>query len=114
MNEKLKGFLTKDDPSDEELELFLFAMNHQGGALRCAMEKMIGAIEEHTKTLDVWIIPRLQSQKPMPKGLRNEMRVAMRTLADLQLALEYAADFAGMRSEEAYKKYHAADENGHF
>lgn len=114
MYEKLKDFLTKDDPGDEELEMFLFAMNQQGGALRGVLDRLIDAIKEHARTVDAWIIPRLRSQEPMSDGLRNEVRVAMRTMEDLQLALEYEAEFAGMKSDEAYRKYDEADSVGHF
>lgn len=114
MQEKLKGFLIKDDPSDEELELFLFAMNNQSAALRGVIEKMIGAIEEHVKTVDLWVVPRLKSTKPIPEGTWNEMRNAMRTLEGLQLYLEKASDFVGMKVERANRKYHAADDAGHF
>ncbi len=114
MQEKLKGFLMKDVPSDEELELFLFAMNNQSAALRGVIEKMIGAIEEHVKTVDLWIVPRLQSTKPLPKGTWNEIRNAMRTLEMLQLYLEKASDFVGMKVEKANRKYHEADDVRHF
>lgn len=77
MQEKFKGFLSKENPSDEELELFLFAMNNQSAALRGAIEKLIDTIEDHAKTVDAWIVPRLQSTEPLPKGLWNEMRDSM-------------------------------------
>lgn len=114
MQEKLKGFLSKENPSDEELELFLFAMNNQSAALRGVIKKMIGAIEEHVKTVDLWIVPRLQSTKPLPKGTWNEIRNAMRTLEMLQLYLERASDFVGMKVEKAYKEYQEVDVVGHF
>lgn len=114
MNEKLKGFLSKDDPSDEELELFLFAMNQQEAAMLGAVKMLLAHIRDHAKTVDTWVIPRLKSDAPFSEGLRNEMRIAMRTLEDLQLYLEYASEFAEMRSKEAYKKYREADNVGRF
>lgn len=114
MNEKLKGFLSKDNPSDEELELFLFAMNQQNAAVIGAIKKLVEHIDDYTKAVDVWIRTRLRSDKPLSAGLRDEMRIAMRTLADLHLSLENAADFAEMRSEASYKKYRNDDHVGHF
>lgn len=114
MQEKFKGFLSKENPSDEELEMFLFAMNNQSAALRGAIEKLIDTIEDHAKTVDAWIVPRLQSTEPLPKGLWNEMRVSMRTLNVLQLYLENASIFVGMKVEKANREYQEVDVVGHF
>ena len=114
MQEKLKGFLSKENPSDEELELFLFAMNGQSAALRGAIEKLIDTIEDYAKTVDAWIVPRLQSGEDIPEGLRNEMRDSMRTLNVLQSYLEKASVFVGMKVEKANREYQEVDVVGHF
>ena len=114
MQERLQGFLSKENPSDEELELFLFAMNSQSAALRGAIEKLIDAIEDNAKTVDTWIVPRLQSGEDIPEGLRNEMRDSMRTLNVLQLYLENASIFVGMKVEKANREYQEVDVVGHF
>lgn len=114
MQEKLKGFLSKENPSDEELEMFLFAMNNQSAALRGAIEKLIDTIEDYAKTVDAWIVPRLQSGEDIPEGLRNEMRDSMRTLHILQSYFEKALVFVGMKVEKADKEYQEVDVVGHF
>ena len=114
MQEKLKGFLSKENPNDEELELFLFAMNGQSAALRGAIEKLIDTIEDYAKTVDAWIVPRLQSGEDIPEGLRNEMRDSMRTLNVLQSYLEKASVFVGMKVEKANREYQEVDVVGHF
>lgn len=114
MQEKLKGFLTKENPSDEELELFLFAMNNQSAALRSAIEKLIGSVEENVEIVDSWLVPRLQSREPLPNGVWNEISDAMRTLELLQLYLENASAFVGMKVEKAHRVYQEVDVVGHF
>lgn len=114
MQEKLKGFLTKENHSDEELELFLFAMNQQQARAFGMIRNIMDHIEDQVKALNIWIMPRLQSKEQLPEGLRVEMRIAMRTLAELHLSLECASEFVEMHSEEAYKEYQKADHTGHF
>lgn len=114
MNEKLKGFLSKDDPSDEELELFLFAMNQQEAGVFGAIKRLVDHVMDHAEMVDAWVIPRLRSDAQITEGLQNEMRIAMRTLEDLRLSLENASEYVEMRSNETFKKYRKADVAGGF
>lgn len=114
MQEKLKGFLAKENPSDEELELFLFAMNQQQAGAFGTIRNIVDHIEDHAKTVNSWIMPRLNSDAQLSESLRNEIRIAMRTLQDLCIALENASDFIKMKSEGAYKIYREADSGGLF
>lgn len=114
MQERLKGFLTKENPSDEELEVFLFAMNQQQAGAFGMIHNIVDHIEDHAKVVNRWIMPRLQSEERLSAGLRNEMRIAMRTLQDLCVDLENASDFIKMKSEAAYKNYREADGVRHF
>lgn len=114
MNEKLKGFLSKDNPSDEELEIFLLAENNQCVGLRMAIDQICAYIDEHREIVDAWVIPRLRSEVPMSTGLKQEIKSAMRTLADLQIYLESTVDFVQLIEEQALDKYREADAFGHF
>lgn len=114
MQEKLKRFLTKENHSDEELELFLFAMNQQQARAFGMIRNIMDHIEDQVKAVNIWIMPRLQSKEQLSEGLRVEMRIAMRTLQNLCIDLENASDFLKMKSEAAYKNYREADGVGHF
>ena len=114
MNEKLKGFLTKDDPSDEELELFLFAMNQQMVARQVLLRNIVREIEPIVDSVNIFILPRLRSQRMLPDGLRSEMASAMTTMRDLGLALEMLQDECQEAHKNMMVRYEGADNGKHF
>lgn len=114
MYEKLKDFLTKDDPSDEELEMFLFAMNQQVVARQVLLRNIVREVDSIADSVNIFILPRLRSQRTLPDGLRSEMASTMTTMRDLGLALEVLQDECKEAHKNMMVRYKGADNGKHF
>lgn len=114
MNEKLKGFLSKDNPSDEELELFLFAMNQQVTGKQALLRNIVKEIGSAVEGMNIFILPRLRSQCTLSDGLRDEMANAMTTMRDLGFALGLLQEECQEGYMRQLARYVGADNEKHF
>lgn len=114
MDERLKRILVKDNPSDEELQLCLFAMNQQFCGIQGVLVWLCHEIKQQQLSLDKWIIPRLKSERPISDGLRNELRIAMDTMRGTVMSLDVAIEYLNFFQDERNRHYMEADVIGHF
>lgn len=112
MYEKIKGFVSKEVLSDEELEVVLFGLNAQNAAFRKVISEQRRMVRQNAEVMNLWLVPRLKSGAPLSDGLRNEMRSAMSTMKLLAEDFVALADLCLEYQRSTDWSYGAADQEG--
>ena len=114
MQEKLKNLHKQVALKDDQLEMMLFALNNRSLGCVAALHGIEDAVKNNVKLMDSWIVPRLRSSKPLPEGVRHEIRTAMNTMRDLAATIDVVAEYLRFFQAEKDRQYREADKHGHF
>lgn len=82
MEEKLRGFLSKEDPSDEELELFLQELLSNAGVIFNTAIRVMDMAYDHVEVAISFIEERLKDEAAISAELHKEILCAIRVMRE--------------------------------